>query len=102
MPEERYRRIAKDPKFQAMVAMRHRLAYSLSAIMLAVYFGFILLIAFTPKVLAAKLFAGAVTSVGIVVGLGVIFTAFILTGIYVYWANGHFDQLNSTIVKETL
>jgi uncharacterized membrane protein (DUF485 family) len=43
------------------------------------------------------LFAGSVTTVGIPVGIGVILSAFILTGIYVRRANTEFDELTAKI-----
>jgi uncharacterized membrane protein (DUF485 family) len=41
--------------------------------------------------------AGSVTTVGIPVGVGVIISAFVLTGIYVRRANGEFDELTRRI-----
>ena len=37
---------------------------------------------------------------GIPIGVGLIVSAFILTGIYVRRANGEFDDLNNAILKE--
>ena len=36
---------------------------------------------------------------GILVGIGLIVSAFVLTGIYVFRANGEFDELNQKILK---
>jgi uncharacterized membrane protein (DUF485 family) len=65
--------------------------------MLVIYFGFILVIAFAPKLLGTPLFSGSVTTIGIPIGIGVILSAFILTGIYVKRANGEFDELTGRI-----
>jgi uncharacterized membrane protein (DUF485 family) len=67
--------------------------------MLGIYFGFIILVAFGKDLLAIKIGSG-VTSLGILVGLAVIFAAFILTGIYVYRANTRFDQLTANLKRE--
>ena len=65
--------------------------------MLVIYFGFVLTIAFDPKLLGTPLSEGSVTTIGIPIGIGVIVSAFILTGIYVRRANGEFDELTAKI-----
>lgn len=92
-------RILRDPKFQELVRIRSGFAWTLSAIMLAIYFGFILLVAFAPGLMAARI-GGGVTSLGIVLGLGVIIAAFVLTGIYVARANSRFDELTRDLQQE--
>ena len=84
--------VHNDPEFQELVATRSRFAWLLSAAMAAIYFGFVLLVAFAPQWLGQPL-AGGVTTIGIPIGLGVIVSAFILTGIYVRRANSHFDAM---------
>jgi uncharacterized membrane protein (DUF485 family) len=91
-------RVKDDPQFQELIAKRSRFAWSLSAAMLVIYFGFIFIIAFAPKVLAVPLGAG-VTTVGIPVGLFVIIAAFVLTGIYVRRANSEFDTMTRQIIE---
>jgi uncharacterized membrane protein (DUF485 family) len=82
--------VRHDPEFLALVHQRARFAWGLSALMAAVYFGFILVVAFAPALLATPIGTG-VTTVGIPLGLGVILTAFVLTGLYVRRANREFD-----------
>ncbi|MCQ4259030.1 DUF485 domain-containing protein [Stutzerimonas stutzeri] len=98
--EEIYRRIYADPRFQELVAKRGRFAWLLSAVMLGAYLAFILLIAFEPSILGIPLGTDTVTTWGIPVGVGVIFMAFILTGVYVQRANGEFDRINQEILSE--
>jgi uncharacterized membrane protein (DUF485 family) len=100
MTPELYQRVQSDRRFQELVAKRTRFAWTLSATMLAIYFGFIFIIAFAPKLLAVPIGKG-VTTVGIPIGLLVIVSAFILTGIYVRRANSEFDALTHQIVEET-
>ena len=69
---------------------RWRIAIALSAVMVLVYFGFVLLIAF-DKPLVAMLVAPGL-SVGILLGALVIVATWIVTWIYVRWANGHMDR----------
>ena len=92
-------RILGNPKFQELVRTRSSFAWTLAAIMLAIYLGFIFLVAFAHDLMAAKVGGGA-TSVGIVLGLIVIVSAFLLTGIYVHRANGRFDDLTRDLQKD--
>ena len=71
----------------------------LAAAMLVIYLGFILLVAFARDLMAVKIGDG-VTSLGIVLGLVVIVSAFLLTGIYVQRANGRFDALTRDLQKD--
>lgn len=93
-------RIKNDPAFQELVRKRNALAILLSILILLIYFGFILTIAFKAQignVLGQPLSPGMVTTVGIPVGVAVILSAFVLTGIYVVRANSAFDALTQQI-----
>jgi uncharacterized membrane protein (DUF485 family) len=91
--------IAEDPQFQELVARRSGFAWVLSLIMLIIYLGFILLIAFAPQLLGTPI-GDRVTTIGIPIGLLVIISAFVLTGIYVNRANSEFDALTAKIVAK--
>ena len=78
------------PQFKAVVRNKWRISLLLTCIMLFVYFGFILLIAFNKPYLA-KLIGKNIT-LGLPVGLGILVFAWILTGIYTYWANTKYDK----------
>lgn len=93
-------KIRNNPKFHELVRKRNAFATVLTIIMLTIYFGFILTIAFAPTVLGAPLSQGSVTTVGFPVGVGVILSAIVLTGIYVRRANTEFDELNRQIIEE--
>ncbi len=99
MGETDLSRIRQEPLFRELVEQRTRFAWTLSAAMLVIYFGFILIIAFAPKVLAVPI-AGGVMTLGIPVGLFVIVSAFVLTGIYVQRANSRFDSLTHDIMEK--
>lgn len=98
--QENAQKILNNPKFQELVARRSAFAWTLSVIMLAIYFGFILLVAFGKGFLGTSI-AGGVMTWGIPIGVGVIVSAFILTGIYVNRANGEFDEMNRQILEES-
>lgn len=68
---------------------RWRIAILLTAVMIAVYFGFIALIAFDKPLLARRVTSGL--SLGIALGVFVIVVSWILTWVYVRWANRHYD-----------
>jgi uncharacterized membrane protein (DUF485 family) len=99
MAPQDYNRVLRSPRFQELVRQRTRFAWTLTIVMLVIYFGFILLVAFAKPLLAMKVGDG-VTSLGILLGLGVIIAAFVLTGIYVYRANSEFDELTRNLTRE--
>ncbi|VTR14620.1 Inner membrane protein yjcH [Serratia fonticola] len=57
MNEDIYQRIEENPRFQELVQKRSRFAWLLSLITLALYVGFILLIAFDPQWLGTPLWS---------------------------------------------
>jgi uncharacterized membrane protein (DUF485 family) len=73
-----------------VAAARWRLAILLTAIMTGVYVGFILLIAFNKPLLGTVLMPGL--SLGILLGVLVIVTAWVLIMVYVRWTNAHYDS----------
>lgn len=91
--------IKNDPQFQELVRKRKTFAWILTILMLTIYFGFVLLIAFDKQLLAKSL-SGGVTTVGMPLGVAVIVSAFILTGIYVFRANGQFDDMTKKIIEK--
>ena len=93
-------KIQQNPKYLELASRRGRLAWTLSAIVCVIFYGFILMIAFTPGILTAPIAAGSVIPVGLPLGVGVIVICCVLTGIYVYEANRVFDPLFEEIVKE--
>lgn len=80
---------ALDPLIR-LAAARWRVTIWLTAAMMALYFGFILLIAFDKALLTTQLVPGL--SVGILLGILVIFAAWVLVGVYVLWANRFYDR----------
>ena len=99
MNEDVLARVQKNPKFAELVSKNTSFGWMLSIVMLAIYYGFILILAFNPRSLGTSLSGGVIT-VGIPVGLFIIISAFLLTGVYVRKANTEFDQLNQEIVEE--
>jgi len=93
-------KIQQNPKYLALASRRSKLAWTLSAIVCVIFYGFILMIAFTPDILTAPIAAGSVIPVGLPLGVAVIVVCCVLTGVYVYEANQVFDPMFEEIVKE--
>ena len=93
-------RITKNPKFLQFVSTRNVYSNIMTVMMLVVYFGYILLIAFNKPFLALKMSAGGVISIGIPMGIGVLVFTIIITWIYVRRANTEFDATKDEIIKE--
>jgi uncharacterized membrane protein (DUF485 family) len=72
-----------------LAAARWRIALLLTAAMMALYFGFILLVAYNKPLLTSTLVPGL--SIGILLGALVIVSAWVLMFVYVTWANRHHD-----------
>lgn len=94
-------RIARDPNYQKLRSTRNRLGWTLTALMMIVYYGFIVLIAFDKQFLAERMGEGVMT-LGIPIGFGVIVFTIIITTYYVRRANAEFDSLNDAIAKAAL
>ncbi|HRC61544.1 MAG: DUF485 domain-containing protein [Propionivibrio sp.] len=100
MVDDLVARVEANPKYQKLVSARSSYSIFMTSLVMLVYFGFILLIAFDKELLATKLGPGMVTSLGIPLGIGVIVITIILTNIYLRRANSEFDRLNADIIKE--
>jgi uncharacterized membrane protein (DUF485 family) len=94
-------RIARNPKYQELKAKRSRFGWILTVLMLIVYYGFIMLVAFDKPFLFQRLGAG-VTTIGMPIGFAVIIFTVVITGIYVRRANREFDALSDDVAKEAL
>ena len=90
-----------DPELEKLVARRWRIGIVLTAVMMATYFGFILLVAFDKQLLSRRLGEGVMT-LGIPVGFFVIVFTVVITAIYVRRANSEFDDLTADIAKAVL
>jgi uncharacterized membrane protein (DUF485 family) len=70
-------------------AARWRVALILTVVMVLLYFGFVLLVAYGRELLAIKVVPGL--TLGILLGALVIVASWILTLVYVRWAAVHYD-----------
>lgn len=98
MSRQHYDHIRDNEKFHDLVAQRSKLSWILAALIMLVYYGFILVIAFMPSLFGIPVSEGSIITWGILTGLLVILFTFIITGIYVHRANTIFDKLLADVV----
>ena len=94
MSNAKLERIRRDPRFEQLCQSRSRLAWTLSAIVLIALPR--LSSCWSPSAAHSSptpLVAGRRHDLGIVVGIGVILIAILLTAVYVWKANTTFDDL---------
>jgi uncharacterized membrane protein (DUF485 family) len=87
-----------ERELAVIAARRWKIAIALTATMLVTYFGFLLLVAYDKEGLGAVVTPGL--SWGILLGALVILVAWAVTGIYVRWANRHYDAALDEIRKK--
>jgi len=100
MSSAMYERMRSNPKFQDLVTRRGRFAWSLSAVVLTLFYGYVLLVAFKWSALPLPLVEGGALSVGVALGLFMFISFWILTAYYVRRANTEFDALTAEIIKD--
>jgi uncharacterized membrane protein (DUF485 family) len=79
----------REQRLQQLAKTRWNVAITLTVIMIVVYFGFVLLIAYDKPLLATVVTPGL--TLGILLGAVVIVASWLLTWIYVRWANRGYD-----------
>lgn len=79
----------QDPTLHGIARERWRVAILLSSVVVAVYFGFVLLVAFDKPLMGMRIVPGL--SVGILAGALVILAAWLTTWVYVRWASRRHD-----------
>ena len=102
MQQDLVHAIKSNPKYHELVSKRSSFGWFMAILMLVIYYGFILIIAYAPSFLAQPVAAGWTMTIGIPIGVGVILAAFALTGIFIQRANTVFDDLSNQIKEEVL
>lgn len=93
-------KVSKNEKYQKLIRIKNRTSLIFFAITFVIYAGFILTLAFDPKLFGTPIADGMTTSLGIVLGTLVIISAFVLVALYVYISNKIFDPLLAEITEE--
>lgn len=84
--------IRQMPEYLELTQARKKILVPLSIAIIFAYFSLILAIGFYPQSLGTSL-AGGTTSIGVALGLGLILFCFVITGIYVTYANRVLEPL---------
>lgn len=83
--------INEMPEFKSLVKRRWTIGLLLTFLTFITYYGFIAVLGYSKDTMAIKI--GEVTTLGIPAAIAVIIISFILTLIYVIWANNTYDNL---------
>jgi cation/acetate symporter len=100
MSSEMYERMRSNPKFHELVRRRGRFAWTLAVTVLAMFYGFVMVVAFRPTALAVPVAEGSRLTVGVLFVAFMFVFFWVLTAIYVRRANRQFDALTAEIVSE--
>ena len=90
----------RETRLHALAARRWRVAIVLTLLMVLTYFGFVALIAWRKPLLGSLVRPGL--SLGILLGALVIVASWLLTWIYVRWANSHYDTAVAQLAADNL
>lgn len=100
MSSAMYERMRANPKFEELVSKRGRFAWTLAFVVLSMFYGFVMIVAFNPAALGQPVAEGSMLTVGVAVELFMFIFFWSLTAVYVKRANTEFDALTQEIVKE--
>ncbi len=95
-----YERMRANPKFQELVAKRGRFAWTLAFVVLTMFYGFVMTVAFSPASLGQPISEGSRLTLGVVLELFMFIFFWVLTAVYVRRANTEFDALTQEIVRD--
>src|SRR5215204_1236015 len=101
MAENEENAVLSNINFQALVRERSSFGWTLTIIMLVIYFGFIVLVAYGKGFMGTKI-GGGVTSIGMIIGLLVILSAVVLTGIYTQRVNINYDEITEKLKRDLM
>ena len=85
--------LIESPDFKALVRKRWSVSFALLALLFVAYYGYILLVASNKEWVSQKMSDApdAVATIAIFLGVAAILVAWVLTAIYVWWANNAYD-----------
>ncbi|MGV8941140.1 MAG: DUF485 domain-containing protein [Lysobacter sp.] len=93
-------RVLAHPKFQQLTRRRGRASLGFFLLMLVVYAGFILTLAYWPEVFARPIGPGYTMSVGVLSAVVVAVSAVLMIAAFVHLSNKHYDPLIDAIVRD--
>ena len=99
MESELVKKIKSNPKYNELVTKRNSFSLKLSLFVLAMFYGYVLVIAFNKEILATRIGDGVMT-IAYPIAAGIIVISFITTLIYVTRANSEFEDLEMSIKND--
>ncbi|RPJ03986.1 MAG: DUF485 domain-containing protein [Deltaproteobacteria bacterium] len=100
MSSAMYERMRVNPKFQKLVQVRGNFQWTLSIIVLVMFYGYFMVIAFAPEFLGQKISADSMWPIGYTVELFLFVFFWLTTLYYVYRANTEFDAMSQDLIKD--
>ena len=97
-PETDYQRVQNSAEFQALRRRFRHFVFPMTAFFLAWYFLYVLLADYAHDFMSQKVWGNI--NVGLLIGLGQFVSTFVITGIYVWWANRELDPRAEAIRAE--
>ncbi|MCB1784360.1 MAG: DUF485 domain-containing protein [Alphaproteobacteria bacterium] len=91
--------IGQLPEYKDLLSRRRKIFWPLMLVTLFSYYAFILMVAYAPEKLHESLW-GTEATLGILMGLGVIFLTLLVTFAYVWYANRHIEDLVHNIQEK--
>jgi len=85
--------ILNDPEFKSLVSQKNTISWILGIVQLVLFYGFIYWVALDKPFLAKKMTEGKAMTIGIPIAVGTILVSWVLTGIYIWWANTKYDEM---------
>ncbi len=96
--EQKHLDLLNSKEFKRLVKKRSIFCISGAIFIAIVYFGFMLFIAFNKKFMATTISDSLTISIPI--GIGIILLAWIMTGVYLYWANNTYDSEVKNLINK--
>jgi len=90
--------IVASQRFKALVRKRWTVSLVLTALLFVIYYGYILTVAYGKAFLSEKV--GVYTNYGILFGVLTIVLSWVLTVVYVAWANRSYDKEVDELKKQ--
>ncbi|RLA02328.1 MAG: DUF485 domain-containing protein [Gammaproteobacteria bacterium] len=90
----------EHPKFQQLVSSRGRMNLIFSLIIIIGYGIFVLGMAYAPELMSQPISPTGSITYGIAMGLFMIVTGVVSSGIYIRWANQKCDPLKQELLNE--
>jgi uncharacterized membrane protein (DUF485 family) len=95
-----YSKIRRNPRFTELVDKRNRFTACLLTLVMTLFFGFIGVVSFRPKLIGQRLSETSALTVGVVVEFSLFVLFLAVAGLYVRRANGEFDIVTRDLIKQ--